>query len=541
MENLKRKEFLKKAGLLAIASALIPDFLSAKSNPKKTTTGFAQAPSDSDEPDYRIVDLHCHPSLKMYLWGQHLWKWHLPGPGANEIQMQDDLHQLGYGNLKGLVVAHYLVEAATKREWNLLKGLFPWINRFLHNLADKIEHEDASNFTQINIMIDLLESQVHEANQRQDNIKLVIARSYSEFLAASSIKGQVAIAHAIEGGHALGRNFPISDERTQQFKDKPAIQHKMITPEKQEDPAFYYIRNLEALYNRGVCMITLAHIFKNDLAHPVEGISEDEKKTLGMKWHYNTTNDNCDLSPIGVAVAKRMLELGMVIDLTHSTPAARKNVFEITAQVNNERVKQFDWVTDPDNPGGSKIKKFKSKRALTFTHVGSQEVFMKYDHLVSLQAYKFYDIDDFEIEQICETEGVIGIIPENFWLTGADRKIKGTGIEPGDYRHGINYIIETMIAINKKTINKDFSNLAIGTDFDGFADAPKDLYVPKQLAALIEAIKKIPGITPDQVLAITSGNANRLLARSWGDKIDEVAIKPVTQVGTCADDLTIKS
>lgn len=540
MENLKRKEFLKKATLLTIATALIPDFLLATSRPKKTGL-FEPVATNMDDPgDYRIVDLHCHPSLKMYLWSQHLWKCHLPGPGANEVQMQDDLRQLGYGNLKGLVVAHYLVEAATKRDWNLLKGLFPWINRLLHGLADKIEHEDASNFTQINIMMDLLESQVHEVNQRQNTLKLVIARSYSEFLAASLVKGQVAIAHAIEGGHALGRNFPISDTREQQFRDKPGKQHKMITFEKREDPSFYYLRNLEALYNRGVCMITLAHIFKNDLAHPVEGISEDEKKTLGMDWHYDTAKDNCDLSAIGVAVAKRMLELGMVIDLTHSTPAARKNIFEITAQVNEERVKQFDWVPDPANPG-SKIKQFKHKRPLTFTHVGSQEIFTKYNHVDALQAYKFYDLDDFEIDQICETEGVIGIIPENFWLTGADKKISGNGIEPGDYRYGINYIIDTMISINSKTRKKDFSNIAIGTDFDGFADAPNDLYVPKQLAALIDAIRKIPGITSHQVLAITSGNANRLLAWGWGDKMDAVNIKPVTLVGTCADDLTVKN
>ena len=540
MENLKRKEFLKKATLLTVATAFIPDFLFAKSCPKKSGLFDRVVTNADDQGDYRIVDLHCHPSLKMYLWSQHLWKCHLPGPGANEIQMQDDLRQLGYGNLKGLVVAHYLVEAATKRDWNLLKGLFPWINRFLHGLADKIEHEDASNFTQINIMMDLLESQVHEVNQRQDTLKLVIARSYGEFLSASQVKGQVAIAHAIEGGHALGRNFPISETREQEFKDKPAKQHKMITFEKREDPAFYYLRNLEALYNRGVCMITLAHIFKNDLAHPVEGISEDEKKTLGMTWHYDTAKHNCDLSAIGVAVAKRMLELGMVIDLTHSTPAARKNIFEITAQVNEERVKLFDWVPDPVNPG-SKIKRFKHKRPLTFTHVGSQQIFMKHNHMEALQAYKFYDIDDFEIDQICETEGVIGIIPENFWLTGADKKISGEGIEPGDYRYGINYIIDTMISINSKTRKKDFSNIAIGTDFDGFADAPKDLYVPKQLAALIEAIRKIPGITSGQVLAITSGNANRLLARGWGDKMDAVNIRPVTLVGTCEDDLTVKN
>jgi microsomal dipeptidase-like Zn-dependent dipeptidase len=519
MRTLLRKEFLEKVGIITLASIILPRFIFGRSVSSSSTL-LQKIMTDSilgkDSRDYRIVDLHCHPSLKMYLWNQHLWKTHLPGPGTNMIQMQDDLHQLRFGHLKGLVVAHYLIEAAIKSEWNLLRRLFPWINRLFHGMADKIEHEDASNFTQINIIIDTLESQVHLVNERQDALKFVIARNYHEFASASEKPGQIAIAHAIEGGHALGRGKPISNKRLADFHDHPEKQHKMRTADKEDDPAFYYIRNLEALCDRGVCMITLAHIFKNDLADPVEGISEDEKKVVGMKWHYDPKVGNCDLSTIGIAVAKRMLELGMVIDLTHSTAAARRNVFEITRQVNEVRENLH-----------------KLKRPLAFTHVGLQSVFEDYDHIELLQNYKFYDIDDYEIDQICACDGVIGVIPENFWLTGADRKIQGEGIKPGDYRYGIKYIVETIVKINQKTRSHDYSNIAIGTDFDGFADAPKDLYIPRKLGDLIEAISKIPGISADQVVAITSGNALRLLERGWGDKMEPVSIKPVTMVGSC--------
>jgi microsomal dipeptidase-like Zn-dependent dipeptidase len=263
-------------------------------------------------------------------------------------------------------------------------------------------------------------------------------------------------------------------------------------------------------------MLTIAHIFRNDLAHPVEGISADEKRSIGMEWCYKAERDNCDLSEIGIAVAKRMLELGMVIDLTHSTPAARRNVFEINRHI-------------------SAANKGRLPRPLTFTHVGLQSVFETHNHVPELQSYKFYDIDEEEILAICDCEGVIGVIPENFWLTGVDRKIKGSGIEPGDYRNGINFVIETMSAINEKTIRKDFSNISIGTDFDGFADAPKDLYVPKHLIDLVNAVKGIKGITSKQVEAITSGNARRLLERGWGNPRPAVNIPQITMVGTCSE------
>jgi microsomal dipeptidase-like Zn-dependent dipeptidase len=506
MYNLNRKQFLNRAALLWAGATFLPKIVWAGTLPELKAR----------EMDYRIIDLHCHPSLKMYLWNQHLWKRHLPGPGANEIQMQDDLHQLGFGHIKGLVAAHYLVEASAIREWNVLKKLFPWINRLLHGLADKIEHEDASNFTQINIMIDLLEQQVHLANERQKYVTLVIARDYQEFLNTSEKPNHIAIAHAIEGGHALGRHFVLSEKRKQQFSDHGNEQNQMVTAEMGTDPASHYVRNLEALAGRGVCMLTIAHIFKNDLAHPVEGISDDKKKSLGMEWHYQAEDDNCDLSEIGIAVAKRMLELGMVIDLTHSTPAARRNVFEINQHITASGVGRLP-------------------RPLAFTHVGLQSVFEKYNHVPELQSYKFYDIDEEEILAICACDGVIGVIPENFWLTGVDPKIKRPGIEGGNYRYGINFIIETMCAINEKTTKKDFSNIAIGTDFDGYADAPKDLYVPEQLGDLVDAIKKIKGILSKQVEAITSGNARRLLERGWGNPIAAVNIPPVTMVGTCAE------
>src|SRR5436305_1082118 len=132
----------------------------------------------------------------------------------NLMSMQYTVEELASGNVKGFLAAHYLVEAALTRESARLKNLLPWIKRFCPGLADKVEHDDYSNFTQINLMIDTLETQIHLANQKQDKVQFVIARDFSEF-EQSLRQSKIPIAHAIEGSHALGRNLPSVKEENE--------------------------------------------------------------------------------------------------------------------------------------------------------------------------------------------------------------------------------------------------------------------------------------------------------------------------------------
>ena len=484
MQKLTREDFLKKIGIITVGAVVIPKLQATNSlfgnlipNDKLQSSNNEQTVTINEN---AIIDLHCHPSLKMYLWDKHLWKCHNPGPGTNDIAMQDDVKQLSSGYVKGLIVAHYLMEASAEKNWSILKSFFPLIKRILPSLADKLEHEDYSNFTQINIMIDTMESQMHVANQKQHKIQFVVARDFSEFEQALK-DGKLPIAHAIEGAHALGRNLPISEKR------KKELTIEQFRMEDGKDKAKWYIQNLEALKKRGVCMITIGHIFKNDIAFPTEGISPDEKKGIGMDWNYSTEKDNLSLTDIGEVVVKKMLDIGIIVDLTHCTPAGRKKVFEIN--------------TIRTNP-----------RPLAFTHVGAQEVFKKYAD-VAYSNYNYYNVSDEEILVIEACGGVIGVIPENFWLTGCDTHLKG--VDAKKFKNGINYIVETMLYINSKTKKQDFDTVAIGTDFDGLADAPKDLYVASQLGDLIEHMSKA-GITSDQIKKITHKNAERLLRNGWG-------------------------
>jgi len=72
--------------------------------------------------------------------------------------------------------------------------------------------------------------------------------------------------------------------------------------------------------------MTLAHFYPNNVANQITGIPPTVRKLLGCK---NTSNPEEGLTDIGDAVVREMLKIGMIVDLTHATPLARKEVFEI--------------------------------------------------------------------------------------------------------------------------------------------------------------------------------------------------------------------
>jgi hypothetical protein len=71
--------------------------------------------------------------------------------------------------------------------------------------------------------------------------------------------------------------------------------------------------------------------------------------------------------------------------------------------------------------------------------------------------------------------------------------------------------------INSKTKSKDYSHLGIGTDFDGLADSPADLYTNSQLKDLISAMQADPVVAP-YVDKITWSNSLRILEHGWGPR-----------------------
>jgi microsomal dipeptidase-like Zn-dependent dipeptidase len=495
MNTIKRKAFLEKIALLGAVCTVFPRYLLAGPNADAPGTGLTPIKPDA------IIDLHCHPSMKMNLFNEKIWRYHHPVPGPNNFHMQENTKELSAGNVKGMIATHYLIEAAVESQWDLLKKLFPVIRRVFVSLAAKVEHEDDTNICQLIAIMKMMEGQIATANQKQDKVKFVIATSFLQFKAAMDA-GFVPLAHSIEGSHALGRNIPVSAKRRAEFfANRPLNasgepQGYMVSGADNNDPTKYK-QNLERLAGMGVCLITLSHFFQNDISYPVDGISPDEKKGIEMAWQF-TPDKNHPLTVVGKAVVQHMLDIGVIVDLTHSAPAVRKNVFDINRENNKKRIAAGQ-----------------QPRPLVFTHVGAQAIYDYYDR-GRYPYFKYYNVSDEEIDWISECDGVIGVIPENFWLVGADTHLKKE-FDPYQFRYGIPYIIETMKYINSKTRKKDFSNIGIGTDFDGLADNPKDLYKASMLKDLFAALHADLDILPAQVKLITNQNAERLLKLGWGN------------------------
>ena len=480
-----------------------------------------------------IIDLHCHPSLKMYLFNTHIWKRHHSAAGINLFDMQIDTRTLGNRNVTGFIATHYLLERGFVKK-SLINVFLPLLKAFDPALVAKVENEDYSNFAQINNMLDILEVQIRDANATQSDVKLKLVRNFREF--EQAIKdGEIPVAHAIEGGHALGRNMASSEKKkkAQQQKValgrkiKPGSQHEFVitnselqglTPDNKANykkyrkikapayngmmladgnPETKYIQNLNALFERGVCMMAISHFLPNDFTDPTEGVSPDAKKTFHMEWGYDPKTNNIKLTPVGRKVVERMLQIGMIVDLTHTNPVSRQEIFEMNDGLNKIRI------ADGKRP-----------RPLIFSHAGIQHVFNEGnagDKELRNQNYGFYDLSDQEIDKIALCHGVIGVIPENFWLKACDKKINYCGC---DCSMGIPIIIETINYIYKRT--GSYENICIGSDFDGLADSPKDLYNPLQYVALIKAMKD-DNISEADIALITHDNALRILRDGWGD------------------------
>src|SRR5260370_962353 len=96
MNKCNRKYFLRNTMLAALGIAMLPKAIRGQAGAvapgTAVTTGF-------DPSYFGIVDLHCHPSLKMYLWGRKLWRRHTAGLGVNAFDLQDDVEQLSTGSL----------------------------------------------------------------------------------------------------------------------------------------------------------------------------------------------------------------------------------------------------------------------------------------------------------------------------------------------------------------------------------------------------------------------------------------------------------
>ena len=364
------------------------------------------------------ADLHLHPSLKMYLFGKKLYKNYRTGGAWNPLTMRVTLPKIRSGGMNVLISSIYVPERAMIEDCKLLKSVL-WGLGIFNKKFSLIRKGDHFATTLL-----IMDHFVKEVALTNDLIlyDVMVARGMGE-LEQGLADGKLVFIHAVEGGHSLGGD----------------------------------IDHLKSFYNHGVCMITLAHFYENEITQTVGGIPDD-KKFLGC--FKGEGEQPGGLSEFGKNVVTEILEMGMLIDLTHSTPLARKQVY----QINNKR------------------------RPLIFSHCGVQ----------AKNAQSMNPTDE-EIRIIAECGGVIGVIFMNYWL------------DPGQQKNGLDLIVDTIRHIVDKG---GIESVAIGSDFDGFTDPPDDIKDISEMPRLQSALTQA-GFSDDDIAKIMGQNVLRVLKTGW--------------------------
>jgi membrane dipeptidase len=363
-----------------------------------------------------IVDLHAHPALKISLLKGALTSPLKVSRSFSPFSFRTNFDNLKKGGVDVLLSSIVAPEKGIKEECpyvNLLKFLMPvtW-NRVFNKPYFEVTIE----------MIDGLERAV----KGSPLVELVTSLSDLEEILKRNDDRPTAVIHSVEGAHSLDGNLD----------------------------------NLRKLFDRGVAYLTLAHFYENEAVHPV--FPYPESVQIG-KCFRGGRNPALGLKKFGEEVIEEMVKLGMILDITHCTPAARKRIYKII---------------DKDLP-------------IIASHIGAYEI-----------NPSPYNLKDWEIKKVAETGGVVGVIFMNYWLM------------PHETKRGLNFIART---INHFVDVVGVDHVAIGSDFDGFTDPPDDLKDASELPKLTQRLLA-EGYKEKEIEKIMGANVLRVLREGWGKK-----------------------
>ncbi|HTP02555.1 MAG TPA: membrane dipeptidase [Anaerolineales bacterium] len=377
-----------------------------------------------------IIDLHVHPSMQQQLFNRNLGLRYVINRTfhANPMSVRASFPRLHDGGYDAILSVLYVPEHGILRDFPIVR-LF----RFLRpDIWGKLMRAQPYAATR-RLMADM-ERAVADPNPLAP-VKMAASVSDLDSI-LSQPKGQrpIAVIHAIEGAHSLGG------------------------PGAGDDEVMYH---LEELHDCGVGCITLAHFYPNRVVHPCYPFPEDIAR---LSVHPTLWRDlTLGLTDLGRHVVERMIEMGMLIDLSHCTPTARQEIYDI-ADASGRHV------------------------PLLATHVGAYEL-----------DPSPYNLTDREIQRIARDGGVIGVIFMPYWLM------------PKESGQGINFIsrhIQYLIDMGGEDV------VGLGTDFDGFTTPPDDLDNASQMPRLTQRLV-VDGHSEARIKKILGGNALRAIHAGW--------------------------
>ncbi len=381
--------------------------------------------------DATIVDLHVHPSLQQQLFQRNLnLRYFIDRTiHASPWSCRASFPRLHQGGYDVIFSAVYVPERGLIRDFPILQ-IIHLLRPCLWRKLFVTEPYDATRA----FMLDMEAAAAASATTDDPAQMAGCVADLNAILAQPKGTRPIAIIHAIEGGHSLG---------SEAVSDADVLDH------------------VQKLFDAGVSCIALAHFYPNQVAHPCYPFPEDVVKLARRKtlWRDLTLG----LTSLGRQVVQKMIDLGMLIDLSHCSPAARQEVYDLV-----------------DASG--------TAMPLVATHVGAYSI-----------NPSPYNLTDDEIRRIARDGGVVGVIFMPYWLM------------PKESGQGLNFIsrhIQYLIDMGGEDI------VGIGTDFDGFSGAPDDLDNAAMMDRLIQRLI-IDGHSAARIQKILGGNALRMIRQGW--------------------------
>ena len=399
-----------------------------------------------------VLDLHTHPCLKTTIFPRRSI-----GVGKSQFitrffketfwpfSERVTFPKMAEGDVDVIMSTAYTLEQGWIDDISLIKWLLwctPWVRKRI---------VDPTYFDATIAMLDEMEQQISDYNStRPGDARHATLVTDREELQNGISAGDMCVIHAVEGAHCLqGR------EAGRTFSDAIMAGQQEIEDE--------ILANLQNFSDRGVAYLTLAHFYPNYVAPPVFPYPEYGAKHLNWREVLGRWDETEGLTPTGVKVVEKMLELGMLIDISHCTIAARKQVYDIVDSADKQE-------------------------CVMATHVGAFEI----NRLT-------YNLQDWELKWLADHGGVVGIIFMNYWISAVD---SGLGLK--HIEHTLKHIINTC----------GTETAAIGTDFDGFTDPPDEIVDMSELPRMTSYLKGLD-YSDEIVEKFLGKNALRLLLNGW--------------------------
>lgn len=303
------------------------------------------------------------------------------------------------------------------------------------------------------------------------------------------------IIHSLEGAHCLHGDDIVAHlaltEAAAYRRDpesKYELDRQLQSDIKHENEAF---RNLTQFYQAGVALMGLSHYYPNIVCQSTFSFPERIAGHIDEQyWPENWHNLTLGLTPVGKRIVTEMIRIGMMIDLAHTSPATRRDIYQLASQLKT----QYGWQT-----------------TIVASHIGVQK----------LHAHP-YNLADWEIVWLARNNGLIGVMWSNFWLTGHEGLKLGSG-----------YIVQTVNYIVDLLKQHDIPNceavIGFGSDLDGLSDPPDDLWNASRWPILTEVLTaqyEYDGdrdviryrYSPDALRCFLGGNTVNAALRGWGRK-----------------------